>query len=388
MSDAHTPTSVERLGRAAIGAVWLLVLGVAAAVAVEGVLAFRERARPAHTTPARPRYDRLHEAYIPFAVQHLHPVYLFFFPFEPGARAALSNDVVHLDAEGFRGGGPARADGRALGFLVGGSTAFGHFASSDDATISGQLNRLQADAFVVNAGVPSWNSTQELVRLADQLLAHRPALIVSFDGANDVQIAIEHHALGLDLPPGIPESFHRLSEQVDDIRAEPAPIRLSERLFPRLAAALRERLSDSPARRGPPIPEAKLGEAARRYVWNLGLMRDLAESRGARFVPIFQPVLWLHEHAREEDFGAGGAFAGDYRRFHRRVLEEAARAGLGLVDFSRLFDAHFDPVPSFDRAGTRDLTDADIFLDAVHVSDAGNRIVAQAILEVLRADRP
>jgi lysophospholipase L1-like esterase len=363
--------------------VWATLLAVCAAVAVEAGLALRARRDTAPEPSGRTRYDRLHAAYLPFAIQHLHPVYLFFFPFDPAQRAALSSPVVHLDREGFRGGGPEHARGRRLGFLLGGSTAFGHFASSDATTISGQLNELQSERFVVNAGVPSWSSTQELMRLAHQILAYQPELIVSLGGANDMEIVVEHHAMGIEPYPGAPESFHRLQALVDDVRGQPAVATVPpwERLLPRLTGLVRRRHAPERQWQGPPIPEPRLRAAAHRYVANLAVMRDLAGSRGARFVPIFQPILWLHQHAG--DPGPGGAYAADYRAYHRLAFVEAARVGVALVDFSGLFDAHFERVPSFDRQGARDLTDADIFLDAVHLSDAGNRIVAEEIVAVL-----
>jgi hypothetical protein len=246
MPDARFSAPGARIGRAVIGLVWAALVAVCGAIVLEALLALRERSgAAAESAPAasgRPRYDRLHAAYLPFAIQHLHPIYLCFFPLDPAQRAALSNEVVHLDGEGFRGGGPEQAGGRALGFLLGGSTAFGHFASSDAATITGHLNALQPDAFVVNADVPSWNSTQELARLTHQILAYQPALIVSFDGANEVGILAQYHALGLEEPPGTPENFDLLQALVDDIR-QPNRVRgrVADRLFPHLASALRGR---------------------------------------------------------------------------------------------------------------------------------------------------
>src|SRR5262245_12182136 len=61
----------------------------------------------------------LEDAYRPFAVQHLHPQYLFFFPLDPAERVAISNEVCSIDADGFRGEGPSHANGRRLAFIVG-----------------------------------------------------------------------------------------------------------------------------------------------------------------------------------------------------------------------------------------------------------------------------
>ena len=131
------------------------------------------------------RLGRLERGYKPFIVHHLHPLYLFFFPLEPADRLAIGNAVCRIDADGFREPGPRHAAGRKLAFLLGRSSAFGHFASSDATTITSYLNGMQEKYFFVNAGAPAWNSTQELFRLAYQILDYQPALVITYDGAND-----------------------------------------------------------------------------------------------------------------------------------------------------------------------------------------------------------
>ena len=76
-----------------------------------------------------PYYSQLDRSYDAFRIQHLNPFYMFFFPLERDARIALGNDVVSIDADGFRGRGPGHADGRKLVFFLGGSSAFGWYSS-------------------------------------------------------------------------------------------------------------------------------------------------------------------------------------------------------------------------------------------------------------------
>ena len=42
--------------------------------------------------------------YAPFYIQHLHPLYLFFFPLDPKQRTAINNEIVSITIDGFRGG--------------------------------------------------------------------------------------------------------------------------------------------------------------------------------------------------------------------------------------------------------------------------------------------
>ena len=132
-----------------------------------------------------PRYRELEAAYQPFTIQHLHPSFLFWFPLDPAERSALNNKVSSLSSDGFRGPGPMDKGTRQLAFILGGSAAFGHFATGNETTITGYLNALQDQYLFVNAGVPSWISSQELVRLALELVAHKPALVIAYDGFND-----------------------------------------------------------------------------------------------------------------------------------------------------------------------------------------------------------
>ncbi len=180
---------------------------------------------------------RLRRAYRPFTIQHLHPHYLFFYPLAPADRLALANPVCSLDADGFREPGPAAAAGRKLAVLIGGSAAFGHYATSNDTTIASYLNRLQREYFFVTAGVPSWNSTQELMRMAMQIAPMKPALVIAYDGVNDAALM----GLGVDgssqkYPMGTPESFDLLEDRLDEARRPWKRI-----TFPRLFAEIANR---------------------------------------------------------------------------------------------------------------------------------------------------
>lgn len=357
-------------------------------VAVLGVLAvgaeFWLRVQPDGDSDSTQRIAdsplaRLKQAYSPFDIQHLHPQYQFFFPFEPVVRVALSNDVVHLTAEGFRGPGPTSAGRRRLAFLLGGSAAFGDYASSDATTISGYLNQLQGEFFFVNAGVPSWISTQEMFRVAFELLKYGPALIVTYNGANDVDVLINHKEEGGGLlTVGAAESFLRLSALVDDIRADSARTRYQ--WFPALRRGFAHRASLAPGsvpHHMETITEDVLEAAALQYLNNVDRMSDMTTATGARFVTVFQPISGLHRHVRR-DFEPWTWENDALSRFHRAVVARH-RSVLEFHDLSAVFDTYFDDVPV--RAD--ELDDETIFVDGVHLTDRGNRLVAQRLVELL-----
>lgn len=157
-------------------------------------------------------------AYRPFTVQYLHPFYYFFFPRDPHEIQRINNKVCSIDARGFRGTTPEEKGSRQLAFILGGSAVFGQGSSSNETTISGYLNKLQKTYHVVNAGVPSWNSTQEFYRMSMELLSYKPTLIIVYDGFNDAAVGFTYLSQQKNYPPGTPESYQDLEEHFDDIR--------------------------------------------------------------------------------------------------------------------------------------------------------------------------
>jgi lysophospholipase L1-like esterase len=399
MAEANEPVESakinigRRLGRILIAAVWAATLLLAGALMLEGYLKLKSDRRRSHQAVApTPVYTRLFDAYKPFAVQHINPFYLFFFPFDTGRRLAMNNDVCSVDADGFRGDGPSRANGRKLAFVLGGSAAFGHFSTSDTTTIPGQLNRLQDEYLFVNAGVPSWNSYQELGRLANQILDHSPDLVIVYDGGNDAALAYDYWQMGLDYPAGTPESFEKLYALVGDIRgARPRLPRkpLYERFFPRLTTSVRfrvfgERPSPTPklASRATVTPPSNVIQAsARRYLANLRHMQAMTQASGGRFIAVLQPFGNLHDSAPQ------------HRKSHpitpflRGFRDQVFSTPTGLrehLDFSTLLNSLGVRAVWRGRPDHPDLDDDVIFIDGLHLSDRGNQYVAARIVEYLQ----
>jgi lysophospholipase L1-like esterase len=364
---------------------WLLVLWIPAAVAggivtIEILLQIRAAAteylRAARPSAFRGEVHRLRDAYRPFTTQHLHPYYLFFFPLQAADRAAIANAVCSIDADGFREPGPAASHGRPLAVLLGGSTAFGDYASSNDATITSYLNRMQDRYYFINAGVPSWNSTQELVRMALQIAALKPALVVTLDGANDAALADagsdEHPERRY--PAATPENFGRLESIIED--AQHAWPRLTwRRVFPEIANRIDKYTSRDDV--SPPMPPAVIAGAAQQYVENLTQIAALSHAAGARFISIFQPIAGLHHHVSPDaydprDFVDAAAF---------RDAALALPATFERRDFSSMFDELFASVPVLGD----DLTAETIFVDEVHLSDRGNELMARRLEPLLAA---
>ena len=379
-----------RLRRVAVAAVTLLWLA-AGAIGLLTAAELALRARHTDTRTGDPTYRAIEDVYLPFAVQHLHPNYLFWFPFGADERRALNNAVCSLSPDGFRGPGPAERGRRKLAYVLGGSAAFGHFASANDTTITGYLNARQDEYLFVNAGVPSWNSTQELQRLALDLIPSRPALVIAYDGSNDAVIGADYIRRGRRMPAGAPESFDELSDLVDDIRGKPRPGRgsLPRRLFPNVMSiveawhgpwAASAGASVDPAR--PPLAQVVSDDAAR-YIENVSTMALLTKATGARFIGVFQPVLPLHAHRPADGPCDRDGLQRERELFHQTVMASLP-TDVEYDDFASLFDRFFETVPRFCPASDAPLTDQ-VFVDAVHLFDPGNKIVAEELWRRVQA---
>ena len=77
-------------------------------------------------------------------------------------------------------------------FMVGGSTMFGAGATSDETTIPGilqkmfDIQRLDQNVEVINAGFSGGNSNTELNLIEKKLLPYKPDLVIIYDGWNDL----------------------------------------------------------------------------------------------------------------------------------------------------------------------------------------------------------
>ena len=373
-------------GKILIIASWSILVLLAGALSLEGLLKLRWEWRQHNQQSTTSEYSKLYRAYYPFTVQHINPFYLFFFPFDVGKRLSINNTVCSIDKDGFRGADFKKAKGRKLAFLLGGSAAFGHFSSSDNTTITGYLNEIQNRYYFVNAGVPSWNSFQELTRLSQQILDFSPALVVVYDGLNDAALMVDYWTKGLDYPAGTPESFDALAALVEDIRSKRRKINkpLYERFFPRVGRVIQKHiLKNQPIddsvylRSGQGPPDSVMFEAADRYLANLSHMEVLAKTNGARFVSIFQPIGRLHGSA-PEDMKANPKTAA-YRVFRDRVFSQANTLH-EYFDYSTLFDHYPHETVWRMQPGHEDVDDKVIFVDAGHLYDRGNRFVAETMV--------
>ena len=375
----------ELVGGSIISLLWLVVFGVIAVVAYEYALPSASTAMHPLTRVGYYKTTRTGNPYKPFHKQHLHPNYLFFFPLDADQRLALGNEIVSITKNGFRGDDPTI--GKTLAVVLGGSAAFGDLASSDQTTITGYLNRFQSTFHFVNAGVPSWNSTQELHRLADQIVPLNPKLVVSYSLSNDVIIALRMAKKDHTYPAGSPEGFEDICRLIE-CRQGTVKLRLLEYSLEKFFPRTRKLVSKLVNRRDRPVPDDKLlaavDGAVDKYIWNQTIMHAIADGRGFRFLTIIQPTLRSHKNFRGNDRTSKGDWWLFEHAVRRVMSSEYCR--LNCLDYSDLFDKDFADIPVFKNVKETPDHASLIFGDEVHLLDAGNEYVARRLMQDLQLE--
>ncbi|MDC3141651.1 hypothetical protein OBA40_09870 [Alphaproteobacteria bacterium] len=247
------------------------------------------------------------DPYRSYTIQHLHPYYMFSLPWRTRDRIDLIDKVVTINSDGFRDNPSNNIEYEKTAILLGGSTAFGHFSSSDDTTIASVLSRtLQLN--VVNRNSPAWNSHQELVALAKYFDEY--SLSISFTLSNDIGVACYENNRWDD---GLryldsPESYIELQQKVNDIRGgienpssdDNSYVKgLLKNIFPdtyRLLWLIKESYM-SPQESDMPSQEkadswcsnVEPQEIALSFLRNQGAMNELSAARKARHIVVLQP---------------------------------------------------------------------------------------------------
>jgi lysophospholipase L1-like esterase len=255
----------------------------------------------------------------------------------------------------------------------------------DDRTIpailAARLGERGYNVAVTNYGQLGHNSTQELITLMDVLrVGRRFDIALFYDGANELATAEQTGRAG-----AVWNEQRRRAEfnlLIDERRLDLLTAALLTAI-PRTLRRLR-RLTGAPLRGPLPEPEADLstvdferlaGEVIDLYLANQRTVRLLAREHGFRPIFFWQPVITskriksADEHRFEADHtrdvtARRALYAASIAEYRRRF--EAAACG-DTVDLSALFDEVAMPV----------------YIDMVHLSEAGNQAVAEAMVPAL-----
>lgn len=279
---------------------------------------------------------------------------------------------VRINRHGFRGPDIERdaATGVTRVALLGGSTAFGHGASTPEAAVARVLERdLTARTGrpheVLNAACIAHHSQQELIVLATEVVDFAPDVIVVLDGWNDFyQAGFRPHDEPL---------FHALFAELESLIARAQhPLRNAVRASALVRGIERKRA------RATVEGFAERPDAVPAYRRNLEQIVRLGRANAARVLLVPQPELFARagpipdaEQAVRERKRAGGYddYAPLYTRYVEAARDVAASLSAGFLDATTIFDG----------------TDESVFTDWVHLNDRGNERLGRAIASAVVA---
>ncbi len=321
--------------------------------------------------------------------QFLHPYYFFFFTDKEHQLQEINSwghEFPWFDKRGFGGGlGPEMKGDRELAFILGGSTAFGWAASQYNKAIPHILNKIQSKYFFVGAGVPSWNSYQEFLRLSKEIIKYKPSLVISLTGYND--IINSYRRRNLSIPLDSPESYEELYDWVENIRKQDFRNQALKKYFYNstplgslLLFQIRKRFFKTnknetkfESAKGKPVEfesyegfdlknSAKILSGQIRD--NLDLMYNLSKAFQIKYVAILQPMQDIHPQI----FSKKSAQPSEYNLYYDKVIKQVKNNDQNyILNWTTLF---------------KDLKIEDmntLFSDECHFTDKGYEVMANKI---------
>jgi lysophospholipase L1-like esterase len=285
-------------------------------------------------------------------------------PFTYWRRQPFHGRYINVDASGLRAtwnAEPAAAERQI--WIFGGSTTWGTGAR-DEHTVPSELSRLLHArgqvARVTNFGESGYVSTQEVVALLRWLQrGERPDLVIFYDGVNDVYAAVQEGAAGSSL-----NEINRRRE----FNATRDWTRLLGGAVQRLEGL--QRLATLTARRRPPERPATLaGDVVACYEANTRAVRALAETHGFEALLFWQPTVFTKLHVTDFERRARDSRLVAHRDLQleaNRLVATSPTLGheASFVDLSGVLDAVVEP----------------LYIDFCHLSEDGNRRMAESML--------
>ena len=301
----------------------------------------------------------------------------------------------NVNSQGLRGNEETRQDSRPKVIILGGSATFGYGAKTDADTIPAIMQQSIASHHIVNGGVIGFLSGQELTYLLTELIDYQPAVVVAYDGFNDVfeGIFTPAHRTG---KLGLSNNFYFMEDELArNYRTQVSPLSSLSRVFSTLSAqslvwtrfnqAISRWRQHGTSRTIKNLPETDqkdlMNSIVATYVNNARKMALLSRASGAKFLLVFQAELGQRANRTAEEkallnewtVGNGpynDAFPVLYRQFLAEAKPLLTREGVEWIDAN-------ESVPYQTDQQT-------LFVDPVHTNRRGNEIAAQFIVEKLQ----
>jgi len=298
-------------------------------------------------------------------------------------RSPFHGETININEQGIRltpGANCARGSFKVFAF--GGSTMWGT-GSPDWATIPAYLQSgIQAlkkgPVCVVNFGESGFTSTQSVIELLVQLQAGEPPnAVIFFDGPNDVYVGYQSGRVD------VTENHEQMAERFNRKGAgekNPVIALLEKSKLSNLAVSMVNKLKPAPDRKTGLVTYQSLGvdpislkdSLLRNYFSNYKIVEGIAQEYGFKFLFFWPPYIGVGEKPLTPDeqnlkHSVDPALVRLYLLTYRDV-ERLPEKPKNLIYLGHIFDGH-EPL---------------LWLDEVHVTPDGNRLIAERMLRTLK----
>lgn len=279
-------------------------------------------------------------------------------------------------------------------FITGGSTVASWGASSNEQTFISILERLLNERIpegrrlkkrvhVINAGVPSYNSTQELIYIGLDLIHQHPSAFIMFNGINErmKREAVSYNWHWSNTFPRTSESSS--SNQILGLPIIPATQFLAVRVNRRIRkiSGQDEGSWSQPGYRG---NLATYKPAIERYAQNVRNAAAIVTSEGLHFFYVLQPTTGITERTYTTEEIKWQNLYGDEKKWDGYLAKlkpfyADVRNNFSLFNYSstRAESKIYDGTAIFD-----DVKES-VYLDPRHYRDLGQEVIAEYLYDIL-----
>ena len=334
--------------------------------------------------------------YKKFDNKFLHPYLTFSMPWSDEEIKKINNTYVSLNSQGLRNNPYNKETNSYAGVILGGSTAFGYYASSDKTTIASLISQ-QLNINFHNLNGPSWNSHQELISLIK--FKEKFDLSISFTGNNDFSIFC-HRTKGTNLE----ENYIDAVERFDDINKVFRSI-IDKQLYhltfktflkylvintvPETLKTINYikhnfnkkktikpiqsiGLSSKCITKNGDFDKKNLQRSINQFISNQQTIRAITEMKGAVHYLILQPQYYKDSKSPTKEM---------YKYIYNEVMNSDL-CKKNCYNFQNIFQENRSLSYMENLSGEYN---NELFIDNIHLSDMGNQIVSKKLIEIIRS---
>lgn len=309
-----------------------------------------------------------------------HEDSVLFFPLEFHGRYFNVDTVNGIQYRRTLNPDPGPGENSIKVLMLGGSTVF-NSEVPDELTISSQLSEIlnsssiNKEYLILNAGVTSVNTRQELARLEFELKnGTNPDIVIAFHGVNEILQGIYFND-----PSGVMFSGENRPKTNKYLR------QAKEFLRGNIYKRLKRKQITSGKRSIPPhmqddeIVARRAGETEQVYLENVRKMFSLSQEYGFKLYIFLQPNLYSGSYIHQtEDIKLGYEWSKEKYPY----VSKAFQTGHPYLQ-NAISDLKKQGLLAFDASDIFNNKRKDIFLDFCHVNSIGNSIIAQHLSQVI-----